>query len=89
MVRRWTADKELDERTFHYTVDVPVPKGGLGGGLSKMVSWCNERADLWALHSHASDRRRYARFYFLKEGVAGEFAQQWAGPREEVPRTGT
>ncbi|MBX6320876.1 MAG: hypothetical protein IRY94_03525 [Rhodospirillaceae bacterium] len=75
MVRRWTADRELDERTFRYTVDVAVPQGGLGARLEGLVGWCNRHAGLWALHSHSADRREYARFYFLQPQVADAFAR--------------
>jgi hypothetical protein len=86
MVRRWTADKDLDERTFHYTVDVAVPEGGLGPRLEQMVGWCNERAGLWALHSHCVDRGDFARFYFLDQLAAAAFAQHWGMPGAPGPR---
>jgi hypothetical protein len=86
MVRRWTADKELDERTFRYTVDVVVPAGGLGRRLEEMVGWCNERAGLWALHSHCIERGDFARFYFLDQRQATAFAQQWASRSARVRR---
>jgi hypothetical protein len=86
MVRRWTADKELDASTFRYTVDVPVPRGGLGRRLEQMVGWCNQRAGLWALHSHSVDSRNFARFYFLSQPVAETFARQWARFGERAAR---
>jgi hypothetical protein len=74
---RFTAEKEADEITFPFKVDVPMRSSGFTAVLSDMIRWCNSQPIPWGLHSHAARKRDFARFYFNDRQVAMRFAQRW------------
>ena len=75
--------KREAEKRFPHTVDIPVPRDGLGALLNDMLSWCREHAGEWAQHGHSKpgesgeSRRDLARFYFMSAADAAAFSQVW------------
>lgn len=55
MARTHNPGKRAAERQFRFTVDVPIPVGGLGNRLNDMLAWCraNIAASEWEQHGHS------------------------------------
>jgi len=84
MARTHNPGKRDAESRFPVRVDVPVPEGGLGERLNRMVDWCqlNIKGGSWQVHGHSEKEARqialdYCRFYFMTEVDADLFRWRW------------